>query len=739
MDTTVHHLLLFITFSCLSSILAQSNVYIVHMDLSAMPETFSSHDSWYMAMLSSVSEATYAVASTTSKASKLIYTYSNAIHGFAAALSPSELDLLKSSPGYVSSTQDVPLAADTTHTSEFLGLNSDYGAWPASNYGADVIIGLVDTGIWPESATFRDDGMTQVPKRWKGECMNGTDFNSSMCNRKLIGARFFNKAAGNYVEGASYFGYARGTAKGMAPKARIAMYKALWETGTFASDVIAAIDQAIADGVDIISLSLGRYSLSLYEDPIAIASFSAMEKGIFVAASAGNDGPFRFTLHNDAPWLLTVASGTVDREFSGIVTMGNGVSVSGASLYHGNHSLINLPLVFMGNCTNGQDLKAVGHNKIVVCEGTAGYNRNESPDMDAISEQINNVRQAGVAGGIFLYKGPELEPYIQISFPGVFVGRNKGQAILGYIKRSPDPRASFKFHSTRVGIKPAPRVAVYSSRGPSSSCPGVLKPDLMAPGSLVLASWAPTSPVVDEGSIQLFSNFNIIYGTSMACPHAAGVAALLKGAHPEWSPAAIRSAMMTTADSLDNTLGPITQVVDKERPATPLSMGAGHINPNKALDPGLIYDANAQDYARLLCALNYTREQMNKITRSSSGHNCLNPSLDLNYPSFIALLRDDLPPDAKVIREFRRTVTNVGDGMAEYTAELTPIDGFRLKVEPDRLVFKDKYEKQSYKLTLEGPGSVESGVVHGSLNWVEVGGRHVVRSPIVATSFLKND
>nr|DAD28170.1 TPA_asm: hypothetical protein HUJ06_029638 [Nelumbo nucifera] len=244
MDTTVHHLFLLITFSCLSSILAQSNVYIVHMDLSAMPETFSSHDSWYMAMLSSVSEKTYAV-----------------------------LDLLKSSPGYVSSNQDVPLAADTTHTSEFLRSELQLHGiklWRRCH------IGLVGTGIWPER-----------------ECMNGTDFNSSMCNRKLIGARFFNKglaantpsfstsmnsprdtdghgthisstAAGNYVEGVSYFGYAKGTAKGMAPKARMAMYKALWETGTFASDVIAAIDQAIADGVDIISLSLGRYSLSLY-------------------------------------------------------------------------------------------------------------------------------------------------------------------------------------------------------------------------------------------------------------------------------------------------------------------------------------------------------------------------------------------------------------------------------------------------------------------------------------------
>nr|DAD21517.1 TPA_asm: hypothetical protein HUJ06_022980 [Nelumbo nucifera] len=314
-------LLLIAAISYPTSLLAKSDVYIVHMDLSAMPRAFADHHSWYEATLSSIKDGGNGVATiTTTKPSYLIYTYNNAIHGFAASLSPLELDLLKHLPGFVSSTLDVLLKADTTHTPDFLGLNnSNSGPWPASNYGEDVIIGLVDSGIWPESASFRDDGMTQVPNKWKGECVSGTDFNSTMCNKKLIGARFFNKgikahspdlnfsmnsardtdghgthtssiAAGNYVKGASCFGYARGSARGMAPKARIAMYKAMRDDTFYASDVIAAIDKAISDGMDVLSLSLGNTASNFYDDPIAIASVAAMEKGIFVAASAGERG-----------------------------------------------------------------------------------------------------------------------------------------------------------------------------------------------------------------------------------------------------------------------------------------------------------------------------------------------------------------------------------------------------------------------------------------------------------------
>jgi hypothetical protein len=263
-----------------------------------------------------------------------------------------------------------------------------------------------------------------------------------------------------------------------------------------------------------------------------------------------------------------------------------------------------------------------------------------------------------------------------------------------------------------------------------------MKPDIMAPGSLILAAWPQNIAVDSNNSQPMFSNFNILSGTSMACPHAAGVAALLRKAHPDWSPAAMRSAMITTADTMDNTMEPIKDIGFGNRinPATPLDMGAGQVNPNKALDPGLIYDVNSTDYVRLLCATNFTEKQIQVITRSSS-IDCSNPSSDLNYPSFIAYFNDKKSPsNLTIVREFHRTVTNVGEGTCIYTASVTPMSGLKINVIPDKLEFKTKYEKLSYKLTIEGPALLDETVTFGSLNWADAGGKHVVRSPIAATS-----
>ncbi|XP_049391089.1 subtilisin-like protease SBT3 [Solanum stenotomum] len=725
--------------------LAKSETYIIHMDLSAMPKAFSSHHNWYLTTLSSVSDSKDFLSS------KLVYTYSNAINGFSASLSPFEMEAIKNSPGYVSSIKDMSVKVDTTHTSQFLGLNSESGVWPKSDYGKDVIVGLVDTGIWPESRSYSDDGMNEVPSRWKGECESGTQFNSSLCNKKLIGARYFNKgllannpnltismdssrdtdghgthtsstAAGSRVEGASFFGYATGTATGVAPKAHVAMYKALWEEGVFLSDILAAIDQAIEDGVDVLSLSLGIDALPLYEDPVAIAAFAALEKGIFVSTSAGNEGPFLETLHNGTPWVLTVAAGTVDREFIGTLTLGNGVSVTGLSLYPGNSSSSETSISYV-DCQDDKELQKNAH-KIVVC-----IDKN-----DSVSEDVYSVRNSKVSGAVFITNSTDLEFYLQSEFPAVFLNIQEGDKVLEYVRRDSAPNAKLEFQVTRIGAKPAPKVASYSSRGPSPSCPIILKPDLMGPGALILASWPQQTPVTEVTSGKLYSNFNIISGTSMSCPHASGVAALLKSAHPEWSPAAIRSAMMTTAYVLDNTQSPIQDIGLKNGVATPLAMGAGHIDPNKALDPGLIYDATPQDYVNLLCALNFTSKQIQTITRSST-YTCSNPSLDLNYPSFIGYFnRNSSDSDPKRIQEFKRTVTNLQDGTSVYTATITPMGKFKVSVVPNKLIFKEKYEKQSYKLRIEGPIIMDDIVVDGSLSWMETRGKYIVKSPIVATS-----
>ncbi|KAK0577319.1 hypothetical protein LWI29_031273 [Acer saccharum] len=735
----------------LTTTFAQSDNYIVYMDLSAMPKAFSGQHSWYSATLQSLSKTTTTTTTDVLSSSKLLYSYNHVINGFSASLTPAEHEAVKSSPGYISSIKDLPVKHDTTRSSQFLGLSPNSGAWPVSKFGQDVIIGVVDTGIWPESESFHDEGMTEIPSRWKGECETGTNFSSSLCNKKLIGARFFNKgliaknpnitismnstrdidghgthtsstAAGNNVEAASYFGYASGTAGGMAPKARVAMYKALFDEGAFTSDIIAAIDQAISDGVDVLSMSLGLDDLALYEDPLAIATFAAIEKNIFVSTSAGNQGPFLETLHNGIPWVLTVAAGTIDREFGATITLGNGIKVMGKSLYPGNSSVTDLPIAFMDQCHNLTQLRQVGQ-KIVVCE---------DKDGSSLGDQVDYISSAKVAVAVFISDYKDLESFFQTTIAAMFMNSKNGEIIKGYIKNnSTEPKGRIEFKKTNVGTKPAPTVTSYSSRGPSQSCPYVLKPDIMAPGDFILAAWPPNLAVAAVNTKFIYSNFNLLSGTSMACPHASGVAALLKGAHPDWSPAAIRSAMMTTADTIDNTSGPIS---DNNEPASPLAMGAGQINPNKALDPGLIYDANKEDYVNLLCALKYTMKQIQTVTRSSAV-NCSTPSLDLNYPSFIYLLNpNDTKSESKTV-QFQRTVTNVGEGKSTYTASVTlPVKGFKVSVVPDQLVFKGKYEKQSYKVSIEGPTKIRETVVFGYLNWAEIGGNNVVKSPIVVTN-----
>ena len=142
-------------------------------------------------------------------------------------------------------------------------------------------------------------------------------------------------AAGAHVANATMLGYASGTARGMAIRARVATYKVCWTTGCFGSDILAGMDRAIADGVDVLSMSLGGGSAPYYRDTIAIGAFTATEKGIFVSCSAGNSGPGESTLANVAPWIMTVGAGTLDRDFPAYALLGNGHLLTGVSLYSG--------------------------------------------------------------------------------------------------------------------------------------------------------------------------------------------------------------------------------------------------------------------------------------------------------------------------------------------------------------------------------------------------------------------
>ncbi|CAI9786468.1 unnamed protein product [Fraxinus pennsylvanica] len=759
---------MFTLFAVTFLVSGERSTYIVHMDKSFMPKAYSHHTHWYSSTVDSLKSISPASNGQNPNPPSLVYTYDNAFHGFSAVLSKQELEHLKKLPGFVSAYNDRAVTLDTTHTFEFLSLNPSTGLWPASEYGKDVIVGVIDTGVWPESLSYNDDGMGDIPARWKGICEEGQEFSASLCNKKLIGVRYFNKgviaanpnttlsmnsgrdtqghgthtsstAAGNYVEGASVFGYATGTARGMAPRAHVAMYKVIWDEGRYASDVLAGMDQAIADGVDVISISMGYDGVPLYQepiaiasygamekgvivlDPIAIASFGAMEKGVIVSSSAGNEHDIG-SLHNGIPWVLTVAAGSIDRLFAGTLILGNGMSIKGWSVFPAPALVKDASLIYNKTISSCNSIKALSsvRSGIVICENGSFY------------DQVYYVSQSNAVAGIFISDETFEDSFF--NFPGVVISSEDAPVLIDYVRKGAKPVASIKFQQTFFGEKPAPVVASYTSRGPAPSYPGVLKPDVMAPGTLVLASWIPDSVTANIGSnIALTSDYIMISGTSMACPHAAGIAALLKGAHPEWSPAAIRSAMMTTASPFDNTENYIRDLGIDNEIATPLAMGAGQVKPNDALNPGLIYDAMPQDYINLLCSMNFTQKQIKTITRSS--YTCSNPSSDLNYPSFIALYTNGTT--TKLVQKFQRTVTNVGDAAATYKVKVTAPEGSTVKIYPITLAFREEYQKQSYTVTISYRGRSSGEVTFGSLIWVEDNGKYAVRSPIVISPMIK--
>ncbi|WVY93850.1 hypothetical protein V8G54_032938 [Vigna mungo] len=685
-----------------------------------MPKVFTSQRHWYSSTVTSLDSAAQNVNRS------ILYSYENALHGFSVALSPKQLESLKETPGFISAYSDRAATLDTTASYAFLSLNVSHGLWPASNYGQNVVVGVVDSGIWPESDR-------------KGKCEGGQRFDPSLCNSKLIGARYFNKGllaaqdgdddtkigsnsvrdsvghgthtastvAGNYVRGASV----------------------AWDQGVFASDMLAGLDQAIADGVDVISISMGLDMVPLYEDPVAIAAFSALEKGVVVSASAGNAGPSLGSIHNGIPWVLTVGASNTERSFGGTLILGNGKRFSGWTLFPASATVNNLPLVYHNNasaCDSSTLLSQVARGSVVICDSV----------MD-VNQQIQQVSLSAVYGAVFISSDSTLFETGKMTFPGLVISPHQGKNVIKYARATRPASATLKFQETFVGTKRAPTVASYSSRGPSWECPWVLKPDVMAPGSSILAAWVPDLPAAQIGpNVVLNNEYNLMSGTSMACPHASGVVALLRNAHPEWSASAVRSALITTASPLDNSGKPIEENGELSPRASPLAMGAGLIDPNRALDPGLVYDATPQDYVNLLCAMNFTQAQILTITRSKA-YNCSSPSYDVNYPSFVAFSVD---PSVTVERKFRRSVTYVGDGPAAYTARVSSSNSTQISVSPNRLVFKAKYEKRKFSLTLKSEMKKENAIAFGSLEWVEETGRHVVRSPLVVvpTNFVPN-
>ncbi|XP_055961387.1 subtilisin-like protease SBT2.5 isoform X2 [Mercurialis annua] len=727
-----------------------------------------------------------------------LYSYTHVLNGIAVHVESEKVSsILKNASGIRLIHEDIKMEKLTTHTPDFLGIPAH--VWPnlggPKRSGEGVVIGMIDTGINPHHPSFANTSLGPLNStKFRGKCATGEMFPRTACNGKIVGAQYFARAAiaaGDFIPNrdfaspfdadghgshtastaagnhhipviASNFNY--GYASGMAPGARIAVYKALYTFGGYMSDVVAAVEKAVEDGVDILSLSIGPSSVppgpSAFLNVLDMELLFATKAGIFVVQAAGNGGPSSSSVLSFSPWITSVAASTTDRKYNNAIVLGNGRSVSGIGLAPPTSGEFLFPIasaadVSLANVTSVGEvescqypehfIKLLAQGKLIICTytfdfeyedasiatvedtikqiGAAGFIITMDPDMG--SEQLKGTTMTTQVPAIIL-NTVQASSALWEYYNSNTIRSRRGRAILFSARaRILDGRQAF-FSGQ------APIVASYSSRGPDVNnallqTADVLKPNIMAPGSSIWAAWSPNS----EGDLHIKGqNFALISGTSMATPHVAGVAALIKQSHPKWSPAAITSAMMTTADTTDRFGSPmLAQSSSQQIPATPFDLGAGSINPARAIDPGLVFDTNFEHYVQFLCAVPGVDDES---VRRAVGKGCPNKTKawcsDLNTPSVVI---SNLVGLRKVIR----CVTNVSKRNEVYRVSVKEPVGVNITVKPKvfwirgngsrhiRILIKASRAMRTYTF-----GEI---VLNGSRN-------HVVRVPVavfVSTTF----
>ncbi|TYH67852.1 hypothetical protein ES332_D06G217300v1 [Gossypium tomentosum] len=643
-----------------------------------------------------------------SESKTVLYSYKKSFNGFVVDLTEEEAQKMAGMKGVVSVFPNEKRKLHTTRSWDFMGFPQQV---ERATMESDVIIGVLDTGIWPESLSFDDKGLGPPPSKWKGSCQFQPQDNFT-CNNKIIGAKYYRSdglflpddfesprdadghgthtastAAGSLVDGASLYGFGSGTARGGVPSARIAVYKICWSDGCEDADILAGFDDAISDGVDIISISVGGgQTRDYFEDAISIASFHAMKN-----------------------------ASTIDRKFSTKVQLGNNKIYEGVSINTFDLKNKTYPMIFGGDAANTTSTsttssrfcfpnsldKNLVKGKIVLCD------TKRSKGIGALL--------AGAAGTVARDQDG-IDHSNLFPLPASCFNLVDGRNIFQYVNSTSAPTATI-FRSSEVNDSLAPYIISFSSRGPNPITPEIIKPDISAPGVHILAAWSSISPVSSVPGDNRFVTFNIISGTSMSCPHVSGAAAYVKSFHPTWSPAAIQSALMTTA-------APMSSGINME---AEFAFGSGHLNPLKAANPGLVYDANETDYINFLCGQGYATRLIQLLSKDNS--TCPKDTngtvSELNYPSF-GLSTSPLKPFS---RTFKRTVTNVGSPTAVYRANLSfPTGTLKIRVNPDVLSFTSVGQKLSFEVIVEA--TMDKAMVSGALVWDD--GEHKVRSPIVA-------
>ena len=668
--------------------------------------------------------------------SKVHTRYTTAVNGFAGTFTGREAAALASDPAVLAVVPNEILQLDTVSSPEYLGLTGPGGVWEnlagagsdPSEIGKGVVVGIVDSGIIPTNPSFADAGHQAAPADWKGSCQTADEekFPADSCNDKLIGAKYFvngfgstrladdeslspydagghgthtaSTAAGNHGVTATVDGIERGEISGMAPGAHVAAYKACWEGptsgGCSSIDTVAAIDAAVADGVDVINYSISGSRTEIM-DPVELAFLNAASAGVFVAASSGNSGPTASTTAHASPWITTVAASTHAVYEQTLVT-GDGERYIGASIMRPLEE--ETPMAYAGDlAAEGADPAkaalciadtldpAKTEGKLVVCD------RGEN----GRAEKSFVVEAAGGAGMVLVNKsaGEGLNADVH-AIPAVHLPASEREAVVAYASSE---GATGQILDTNEGsTTQTPLVAAFSSRGPSLAAESdLLKPDISAPGVDVLAAYSPNRGGED---------FAYSSGTSMSSPHIAGLAALVKQGRPDFSPMEIKSAMMTTAD-------------DHAEATSPFAEGAGFVDPTRMMNPGLTFDSDRSDWYDFLAGQG--------VVYSDTGNPVSDNPIDASELNVPSLAIGELFGSQTV----SRTLTAV-DGGGTWTASVQGGSGLDVTVSPATFTVGAD-ASQDVDITVATGTAAAGEWASAHILWTSSNGQ-TVRMPVVA-------